>query len=484
MAAEGSLTDAQEITLSLLYIFSSLLSILGSSTIAYKVISDRAHAVSYDRLMLGLSISDILASTGWLLTPFLLPKDTSSRVWAIGNDASCTFLGFLTQLGFAAVIYNMFLSFYYLLTVRFGVKRQAFAVSYEMWFHVFAIVFAVGTATVGASIGAFSEVEVGMGCWVNNWPEGCYDDCLTEELGWLFAAGPIVFTFLALIINNVLVYRRVSSVFKASTGVESERSLRQRMQKKEVAQQGLFYVACFAFCYWAAAVARGLEAYSDSVEEEESLEGGIYWILVIQAFTLPLQGFLNMFVYNRPNFSRVRAAYPELSFFSAVRMACLDPQIPKLQEITSRSASIQRSYNKYHKKSSSGAAFQSDLHQIEEESDEDKSSSDGSDGRFVARVGSMVASRGDTRKAIDMDDTEKSPEAIDGPRPDNVNIGRAVDSNMVPAQNLHVAASSWGRYNRGEEHRKNSPAMPMSRRIAMDGATHESSVSLQDPNDR
>ena len=67
----------------------------------------------YDRIMVGLSSTDIIASLSYALGPFLVPQSTSQRVWAIGNVASCTTLGFLTQLSFWSVWYNCMLSFYW-----------------------------------------------------------------------------------------------------------------------------------------------------------------------------------------------------------------------------------------------------------------------------------------------------------------------------------------------------------------------------------
>ena len=197
---------------------------------------------------------------------------------------------------------------------------------------------------------------------------------------------------MCLLVNNILVYLHVRRSFHSTSSPGTERAIRQALQKKEVAQQGLWYVASFVFCFWAAAVARGMEAFSQGTEED-SVEERIYWIVVIQAATLPCQGFLNMFVYNRPNYSRLRAAYPELSWAAAVRKACLDRHIPRLQEIT-WSASRPISHNKYRDRSSSGAAFVSDLPKIHEEGESEDDSTD----RRRRCAKSMVASRGETNE--------------------------------------------------------------------------------------
>lgn len=374
-----TLSDGQEMTLSVLYVASSTLSIVGSSTIIYKVIADRTQATSYDRLLLGLSCCDLVASIGFALNPFLLPKGTSIRVWAIGSESSCEFLGFMTQLGFSSVLYNGFLSYYYLLTVRYGVKRHVFARRYEPWFHAISFFFAFITAVVGASMGFYSEVQLGLGCWVNDYPEGCTsENCLSEEIAWFYGSTPVLFALLSLIVNNTLVYLHVRKVFHTTTNVvETDRVFRQRIQKREVATQGLFYVATFFFCFWSPIAVRVMEAFSESVDETE-----IYWILVFMSATLPLQGFLNVFVYNRPNYKRVRAAYPGLSRLAAIRKACLDPKIPKLTEISTPSATLGLA-NKYKRRvPQGGSGYSSNLCRIEEESDPDDDEPSGLDALY------------------------------------------------------------------------------------------------------
>lgn len=229
------LTDGQEVALSLLYLFSSILSLIGSCTIVYKVLSNRRKATSYDRLMFGLSASDIVSSIAYGLYPFFSPAATSRRVWSIGSDATCSLLGFLTQFGFAAAIYNGFLSFYYVLTIRYGMDRKFFAKRYEVLMHFFGVSFCLITALTGTAKGMFSEVEVGFGCWVNDFPHGCIDDeCRGALIGGLYGGIPIFFSFIAMMVNHMLVYLHVRTVFTTPEIVVTERILRQKMQKKEV----------------------------------------------------------------------------------------------------------------------------------------------------------------------------------------------------------------------------------------------------------
>ena len=334
------MTDNQEIAMSLLYVISSTFSILGSLTIIFKVLSDRKHATSYDRLMLGLSCSDIVSSLGWLFTPFLLPRETSPRVWAIGNNGTCTFLGFMTQLGFSSVFYNAFLGFYFLATIRLGVKRETFAKTWEPSIHVFVALFSFITSGVGVAVGFFSELSVGMGCWVNDYPKGCIEGCAAETIAWIYGPMPVFFAVVSLMVNNGLVYchvRNVFRVYEAAVGDEVNYVImRQDIHKREVATQGFLYVAAFFFCYWPAATARGIEAFNTDVVNERN----IYWVLMFQAGALPLQGLFNMIIYNRPNLKRVRAVNPHMSLISAIRIACLDKDIPRLTDMSEQEARV------------------------------------------------------------------------------------------------------------------------------------------------
>jgi hypothetical protein len=374
------LTDQQEVVLSVLSIISGVLSILGSSTIVYKVARNFQKSAPYDRLLLGLSSCDILSSLTFAISPFMLDSETSQRVWGLGNEATNNMLGFLTQFSFSAIFYNGMLSYYYLLTVRYGVKRKDFARKYEPYIHIGTIGFFLITATIGACMGFYGELDIGQGAWIVNWPEGCEatETCKSQYIGLAFGGVPTFFTFISLVVNNLRIYNHVrkqlgpenerdatnagsakqesDAVFdltemsstssrnskstqeppKPSSSLSlgsialstttNRRSAKHSAHIREVAMQGFLYVASFALAYTAGGTLRVLEGMDYQAKDE----GGIYWLLVLDAFLKPLQGFMNIFVYCRPNYVRFRANYPELGRLWAIRKACLDPKIPRL----------------------------------------------------------------------------------------------------------------------------------------------------------
>ena len=179
------LSDNQERTLAFLNIATALLSTTGSSLIFYHILrnylswhgdgsentsttsrrrrrreqDNEHHRLSpYERIVLALSASDILFSLSFIGGVFLTPADTSPRVYAIGNDQTCAFLGVMSQLGTSTILYNGMLSTYYFCTVRLGMKREVFERRIERWMHAGIVSFAVVTASVGLVLRKYEEI--------------------------------------------------------------------------------------------------------------------------------------------------------------------------------------------------------------------------------------------------------------------------------------------------------------------------------------
>jgi len=377
------LTEERQRIIYIMLLISATLSILGSSTIVYKIFSNISKATPYDRIMLGLSACDIVGSFAYgILNPFLAPAETSERIWSIGSNSTCTFLGFLNQFALAAVLYNAMLSFYFLLSVKYKVKRRDFAQNYEICMHILCLVFGIGTGGVGVLIGLYSEVDVGYGCWVNDFPKGCEEPggppCHGHIYGMIYAALPLVFAFLSLAINNCCIYLYVrknlgtiqgtNGRFPQSKTEEQSASVVQKILKnnlntepadgnsnvqrnqtastkiaspiqhspaykdrvQEVATQGMLYVGSFIICFTPSVIFRVKDTFrSDSNFDEND----IFFLCALMSITYPLQGFLNMLVYNRPNYKRVRRAYPKLSKVAVIHRACLSSDIPRLTEV-------------------------------------------------------------------------------------------------------------------------------------------------------
>lgn len=154
------LSENQEKVMSICMVISGLLSMFGSTTIVYRVLRKDAKTKSFDRLMLGLSIFDVIASFSFVLTPFVLPKETSVRVWAMGDKVSCSVLGWLSQLSVGAAWYSCLLSFFFLATLRIRISNNDFAVRFEPYMHGLTVFYFLFSATFGVVFDIYGENDL------------------------------------------------------------------------------------------------------------------------------------------------------------------------------------------------------------------------------------------------------------------------------------------------------------------------------------
>jgi len=209
--------------------------------------------------------------------------------------------------------------------------------------HLINLVFFLITASGGAAKQFYSAVDVGFGCWINDWPKGCDQtgDCISQSIAIIFAGIPVPLSFLAIVINNLIVCFHVRTIFNSlkkvslaaatnsSQRLSAKEAIAVRFSQKrselydqklsEVAFQGFLYVGSFLVCYTPALATRVVEAFTYNYDDSK-----LYWLLVITAMTLPLQGFFNMFIYNRPYYVKIRNSNPHISVLRTMHAAFLE----------------------------------------------------------------------------------------------------------------------------------------------------------------
>lgn len=127
----GNPTYAQMVAMAMTPKITGLLSMCGSGYITWDCYRQlkastggATHTSSsaniYQRLMIGMSVSDMIMSFGFVLSTLLAPRGTKNVWGAIGNTQSCTFSGMFTLFGVVPTMYNASLSIYYILRIRNG----------------------------------------------------------------------------------------------------------------------------------------------------------------------------------------------------------------------------------------------------------------------------------------------------------------------------------------------------------------------------
>jgi hypothetical protein len=302
------LSDEQRIVVIVFEICSSSLSVIGSSTILFKILRDRAPNIEpmtpYDRILLGLSSCDIVASITWPLNRFLQPSVTGA-VWAFGNPATCQAIVALQQLAISAFWYNCLLSYYFLLTVLSQVQQKNFVQKYEFWMHLSVIFFPI-TAIVGLRLGWYS------------------DDCTYTDplIQWIVRGFPAIFICLSLILNNIMIYAIVRHLTMVQTRL-----------KREATTLMFLYLACFFVTISPSFVKEILLTYTSNDA------GTLYPLTLLEAIVLPLQGFFNFFIFIKPSYTRFRAVNPNKQMRLVLHQALFNPNVPQLSHETDHSVS-------------------------------------------------------------------------------------------------------------------------------------------------
>ena len=146
--------------------FPALLSILCSSFIIIRVLQSSTRTKIIDRIMLGLSMSDVFSSLNYFLGTWLIPKGERSVFGgpiygASGTKATCQLSGFLTQFSIASPLYNGTLALYYLKTIYYNHQEKDLYKS-EKWLHTIPLTYAFLTALIACfrALSAFSSISL------------------------------------------------------------------------------------------------------------------------------------------------------------------------------------------------------------------------------------------------------------------------------------------------------------------------------------
>jgi hypothetical protein len=169
---DSGVTTGRQMTIAIIPHFTAALSFFGSLYIVIDILRDKnkLQKMTYHRLMLGMSISDLLASFFLFLSTWPVPKETTGVFAAMGNMQTCAVQGFFIQLGVATFLYTAFLAVYYLLMMRYHWKERDFRTLEKIW-HGFAILLTLGTAIAALCMKLYNNANIW--CWIAPLPLDC-----------------------------------------------------------------------------------------------------------------------------------------------------------------------------------------------------------------------------------------------------------------------------------------------------------------------
>lgn len=106
-------------------------------------------------------VTELLDAIGWFLSTWAVPE--GSFAFAAGNQASCSFQGFLLQIVIGAPLYNCALAYFFFLVVKFDTSSKDLA-RMEKYVHGLIITFAVGTSILLLPLEQYNHI--GTVCWI------------------------------------------------------------------------------------------------------------------------------------------------------------------------------------------------------------------------------------------------------------------------------------------------------------------------------
>ncbi len=160
-------------------------SVISSSTLIWMILkSSKGLSTVQHRLLLGLSISDILSSVGYSTFNMMAPADVSYFVWnAMGNQATCNVQGFLMFTGtYGGLFYNSTLNLYYLAVVRFEKNEEYIRTKIEPFLHGVPIVVTLIFSLTMLVKEHFNDDGFGNCIWPDFYAPHCENGYESEEL--------------------------------------------------------------------------------------------------------------------------------------------------------------------------------------------------------------------------------------------------------------------------------------------------------------
>ena len=346
-AWEGNLSRAQYGVSMTLGEISCLLSLVGSLCIIRLARLRGLMDNPYNRLLLGMSIGDVMVSVTVLLQPFLSQGPVLDGLWVGGNTATCSALGFGMRFPLTVSLYSSFLSFYFLRRVSTGKRssrartsavsnidgRVAFV---EGLGHCMAFLIPVSFGVAGLVTNSFNHFELLKICKFATYPEDCLEknvECvrggeITVKLDLSYMA--VLFSSaLFSIVCTVLVYVRVrrqmrATILRSFQGADEERKTKVI---RKVASQALCYTAAYLNgTIWPPIVKIILDASNADGNQGEPIN---FLLVTAVSVFFPLQGFLNCLIYVRPDYLRWRKWNPDRSRCWAMLHAVVTNEEPR-----------------------------------------------------------------------------------------------------------------------------------------------------------
>jgi hypothetical protein len=313
-------TDTQMKTLAIVPKFSAAIGIAGDLIIIIEIlVLDRPNKIkrTIHRILLAMSICDMIASFGFFLSTWPIPKEEEGLFYNVGNETTCVWQGFIIQWSISVPLLNMCLAIYYLLMIQYSWTEEQIRKKVEPFFYGLSLSVAIATCSASVALDLFNNANIW--CWIAAKPLGCdqsYNnngetDCLrgnnAELYRWFFYYALVWFAllFVGVIMFKVyLTFRKLETANARYATAMSHGGSKNKAtisRARQVGTQGIWYVGAMYITFFFSTVNRATQAISGVTS---------FPLLFLQAISIPSQGFWNFLVYIRPRFIKYRSDHP------------------------------------------------------------------------------------------------------------------------------------------------------------------------------
>jgi len=301
--------------------FTGGISVLSSLALVYIILRNprkKNKNKSYHRIILGISICDVLASTAWFFSTWPKPQGTDGVYGAIGTEATCSLQGFFAQFSISTIFYNGVLSIYYLLILDQKWSKKRFY-KIEPFLHIIALAWGIITSIAGVALELFNPS--GWSCWISRQPSdcisslkggqaepNCYRGNNAEYYVWIFFYAPLWIIIISITFCMTRVYWTVSqeekqyiaSITEGQVHVEFnevEDELKTKKNSRRLANRAGLYVGAFYLTWIMPTILEIISLSSSKIAPT---------LIFLAALLIPTQGFFNLVIYTLPTFAKFR----------------------------------------------------------------------------------------------------------------------------------------------------------------------------------
>mmetsp|Transcript_973 Transcript_973/g.1918 ORF Transcript_973/g.1918 Transcript_973/m.1918 type:complete len:358 (-) Transcript_973:128-1201(-) len=312
------IVNDEAVTQQALIAFSATLSILGSATILTQILRNSSNRKTLQQqIVLCMSILDVVAVASIISSDFMYPKDLPryyliggevflvSSKFAMGNDVTHYINTFLMQLGLCAILYNAFLATYYLLSIKYHWSDERIK-AIAPYIHMTVLVIGFGNAILGYTSDRYEFPVVNRKWYFLNGD--------IYKGSWLFFS-VLWISIIAVTVQTIQMYRYVKQTERSMNQYRRSQRNQSSTMRSELETmiffQSLLYVGSFYLTWVIPTIGSFIYHY---------LLGGTNWLLKLNWFLFPLQGFFNTIAYFRPRFLKLKAENSEAKWYVIIGM--------------------------------------------------------------------------------------------------------------------------------------------------------------------